>query len=500
MMNENSNFKRKKNNIMQFRKIPKIIFRSLILIGIIFGLFGNTLAQVTSPLWDYPIDLTQASSSTNAIDPIILCDQYQNTHILWGDRDEMPALYYMNDVSGEWSAPIDVIANINNTTLMMRLSGVIQDNPDFLHVLWVDEYLSAVLNYSRVALSEASDPRAWKHPLPIAFGIQNGSIDVDGNGILHVVYGVSGADYPEVLINYIYSDDYGDTWSTPVKILSKKVPVPSDSTAFIDVDDKMRIHVGISIRSQNYGEYSEVGYLQSINGGSSWGDYRLIDDIGTAYQGVNLLTPYSFEGDEIHLTWHDPRRMHQWSQDGGLTWSDPKEIMPLGAAFGGSNGLTKDNQGTIHVVTAENRGVFSANWDGSRWGVPERIEDRLFDPHGQNITICQGNKLQVVYDDRSNTQNIWYSYKIVNSPHINQQVIGTSTEIQKVDPNKNSDTENIEEAQFESDNTEFIGEVDLRNLPIDEQVLANPIIPILIASLLVTVLILVVSIIRRKLI
>jgi hypothetical protein len=489
-----------KKNYIKLRKISILILRSLILIGIIFGLVGNTLAQVTSPLWNYPIDLTQASSSTNAIDPIILCDQYQNTHILWGDRDEMPALYYMNDVSGDWSAPIDVIANRISTTLIMRLYGVIQDDPDFLHLLWVDEYLSATLNYSRVALSEASDPRAWKHPLPIAYGIQNGSIDVDDNGVLHVAYGVSGVDYSEVIINYINSDDHGDTWSTPTKIFSKKVPVPSDSTALIEVDDKMRIHVGISIRSQNYGEYSEVGYLQSINGGSNWGDYLLIDDIGTAYQGVNLLTPYSFEGDEIHLTWHNPDRMHQWSQDGGLTWSDPKEIMSLGAAFGGSNGLTKDSQGTVHVVTAENEGVFSANWDGSRWGVPERIENRQFDPHGQNITICQGNKLQVVYDDRSDTQNIWYSFKIVNSPHISQQIIRTSTEIQKLDPNENSDTENIEQAQFESDNTEFISEDDHRNLPINEQVPTNPIIPILIASLLVSVLILVVSIVRRKLI
>lgn len=485
-------------NQVRFRNIYKCIIATSLIVGLFFGLFGNILAQVTSPMWDYPIDLTQASSSTNAIDPIILCDKYQNTHILWGDRDELPALFYMNDVSGEWSAPVDVIANKSNTTLIMRLSAAVQNNPDILHVLWIDEYISGVLNYSRVDLSNASDPRAWINPVPIAIGVENGSIDVDDNGILHVAYGVSGIGSSEVLINYIFSADNGISWSPPVRIFSIRVPFPSDPITNLDVDDKGRIHVGISIRSQAYGEYSEIGYLRSLDGGSDWSDYRLIDDIGTAFQGVNLLTPYAFEGDEIHLTWHDPRRMHQWSQDGGSTWSDPVEIMPLGAAFGGSNGLTKDSKGTIYVVTAENGGVFSASWEGSRWGIPERIEDRFIDPHGQNISICQGNKLQIIYDDRSDTQKIWYSYRIVNAPNIDQKPISTSIEAQVPGTNANTDNAQNEEVPSENINTELFSGSEIPTLSIYDRAPSNPIIPIMIAAGIVTGLILVVVLLRRR--
>lgn len=480
------------------RKIQKFALSIIFFTGLFFGFFGDKIAQVTSPMWDYPIDLTQASSSTNAIDPVILCDQYQNTHVLWGDRDEMPALYYMNDVSGDWSAPVDVIANRDNTILIMRLSAALQKNPDMLHVLWIDEYINGVLNYSHVALSDANDPRAWIDPVPIAGGVENGSLDVDKNGDLHVVYGVSGIDSYEVLINYIHSSDKGNTWSPPVRIFSKKVPFPSDPIALLDVDDKGRIHVGISIRSQDYGEYSEIGYIRSLDDGSSWSEYLLIDDVGTAFQGVNLLAPYAFEGDEVHLTWHDPRRLHQWSQDGGSTWSDPIEIFPLGAAFGGSNGLAKDSRGTLHVVTAENGGVFSASWDGSRWGILERIEDRSIDPHGQNISICQGNKIQVVYDDRSDTQKIWYSYRNVNAPRIVQTPIRALNEIQTPDSAQNAEYINSEESQFENNSSEFSSRSEQQILSNSFGVPSNPLTPILIASGIVTGLIFIIVIIRRK--
>ncbi len=456
------------------------------------------MAQVTSPMWDYPIDLTQASSSTNAIDPVILCDQYQNTHILWGDRDEMPALYYMNDVSGDWSAPVDVIASRNNAILIMRLSAALQNDPDILHVLWIDEHINGVLNYSNVAMSDASDPRAWLDPIPIATGVENGSLDVDNNGNLHLVYGVSGIDSSEVLINYIFSVDSGNTWSPPSRIFSKKVPFPSDPNTMLDVDDKGRIHVGISIRSQDYGEYSEIGYIRSIDDGNSWSEYLLIDGVGTAFQGVNLLTPYAFDGDEIHLTWHDPRRMHQWSQDGGSSWSDPIEIMPLGAAFGGSNGLAKDSQGTLYVVTAENGGVYSASWDGSRWGIPERIEDRSIDPHGQKISICQGNKVQILYDDRSDTQKIWYSYRIVNAPRNVQIPIRTSNETLTLESTQNSENIDGENSQSENNGSKFSNGSEQQIFATNYRSPSNPLIPIFIASGIVTGLIFVVVLIRRK--
>lgn len=441
------------------------------------------------------MDMTQSSTSSNALFPLVLCDQYQNTHIIWSDRVGESALYYMNDISGDWSAPMDVITNADDIRLMIKLSAVIDDNTDMLHVLWVDQWIKGVLHYSQVPLSEASDPRAWVKVVPLAIGTENGSIDVDPNGILHVVYGTSGDDNLEVGIEYIQSTDGGDTWSTPINVVSKKVPFPSDPYAEIAVDDNGRIHVGLTYRSQDYGSYSEIGYVRSVDGGISWGEYELIDNLGTAWQGVSTITPYAFGENEIHLTWHDPRRMHRWSNDGGSTWSESDQVMPLGAAFGGPNALTKDSSGAVHIVMAINGGVYSARWDGSMWGPAERIEDREIDPHGQEIGICQGNKLQVVYDDRNDSQKIWYSHRTVDSPKINRKSMPVPTPI----PNETDSGEFIIQPLPTSD-----GEIDqsspepLEILEDTDQSPANPLTPMVFAAGIVTVLIMLVILFKRR--
>ena len=474
--------------------ITRYSLRALLLLGIFFFQSSVILAQVTSPIWRNPIDMTQASTSSNALFPLVLCDQYQNTHILWSDRFGESALYYMNDISGDWSAPMDVITNGDDIRNMIKLSAVIDDSTDILHVLWVDQWIKGVLHYSQVPISEASNPRAWMKSVPLALGTENGSIDVDPEGNLHLVYGTSGDDNLEVGIDYIRSSDSGETWSTPIIVVAKKVPFPSDPYAEIAVDETGRVHVGITYRSQDYGSFSEVGYARSVDGGFTWSDYELIDDLGTAWQGVSTISPYAFGENDIHLTWHDPRRMHRWSNDGGSTWSEPDQIMTLGAAFGGANALTQDSSGAVHLVTAINEGVYSARWDGSMWGPPERIEDREIDPHGQEIAICQGNKLQVVYDDRNDSQKIWYSYRTVDAPRLNRQPMPlTDPSMTEVSSSASSPTPAPENENSLQESQESIEIPENAN-----QNPANPLTPLLIASGIVTALIIIVILFKLR--
>lgn len=481
---------------MNYRiRIAQKSLRAILLLGIFFFQSSVIFAQVTSPIWRSPVDMTQSSTSSNALFPLVLCDQYQNTHIIWSDRSGESALYYMNDISGDWSAPMDVITNGDDIRLMIKLSAVIDDNTDTLHVLWVDQWIKGVLHYSQVPISEASNPRAWVNSVPLAMGTENGSIDVDPDGNLHVVYGTSGDDNLEVGIDYIRSMDGGDSWSTPINVVSKRVPYPSDPYAEIAVDDNGRFHVGVTYRSQDYGSYSEVGYVRSVDGGTTWGDYEMIDDLGTAWQGVSTIVPYAFGENEIHLTWHDPRRMHRWSNDGGSSWSESDQVMALGAAFGGPNALTQDSSGAVHIVTAINGGVYSARWDGSMWGPPERIEDREIDPHGQEIGICQGNKLQIVYDDRNDSQKIWYSNRIVDSPTVNRKSMPLPTQM----PEEIDNGELTIQPTATSD-----GEADQNSLqptrfPEDtDQSPANPLTPMAIAAGIVIALIVTVILFKRS--
>jgi hypothetical protein len=187
--------------------------------------------------------------------------------------------------------------------------------------------------------------------------------------------------------------------------------------------------------------------------------------------------------------------MHRWSNDGGSTWSEPDQVMRLGAAFGGPNALTQDSSGAIYIVTAINEGVYSARWDGSMWGPPERIEDRDIDPHGQEIAICQGNKLQVIYDDRNDSQNIWYSSRTVDAPRLDRQ---PQTLPVPATGDGTSNISTIVATPVASDDGSPTAPIPIEFPNNADQSPANPLTPLLIASGFVIALILVIIVVKRR--
>ena len=421
MSKVNSTLRFPYSDIMRTHKrLWHLLIRTLFIVGVMFVWNRPSEAQTPPTDWSQPTDMTEVSTATNSLFPILLCDRYQNTHLLWTDRSEGgAAIFYRHDRDGSWSAPMDVLAV--SDPVLTRLSAAISSQDDTIYLLWVNDWIGGNLYYSQASLLNTGNPRDWSPPRLLASGAESGSVAADLEGNIHVVYDASDSEGYQLVVNYIRSEDGGATWSNPITAFSIVTSVPSRVLSRITADDAGRIHVGIFVRSEEYGVYSEIGYVRSLYGGRIWSDYLLIDDLGTAFQGVSTLAPYAFGENEIHLTWHDPRRMHQWSSDGGTTWSEPIEIMPLGAAFGGPNALVKDEAGTVHVVTVVKGGVYSASWNGARWSPPTQIDDRPIDPHAQFISVCQGNQLHVVYDDRNDNGNIWHASRQVDAPHIERQ-------------------------------------------------------------------------------
>jgi hypothetical protein len=382
--------------------------------------------QTANLVWTNPVDITGGVSvNTNQYDTLA-CDPYQNVHLFWADQSEYgAAIFYRNNAGGDWSFPSDILA-VRDTNVNYLRSAISTD-PDMVHLSWVNLTFNGVMYYSNASLSKAGEPSEWLPPYVIATGVSNSDIDVDPSGNIHLVY--SSSD--EVGINndvyHMISSDSGTTWTEPELIFSRTFAQPSFIQVWEDIDGKGRVHVGLTMRSQEYGLTSEVGYMRTIDDGGSWDEYKLLDNKGTAWQGVAWIEPFAFGDDEIHLTWHDPRRMHSWSMDGGKTWSQPEEIMALGAAFGGPNELTKDSLGTVHVVTAVADGVYSAEWKNQRWSTPEQIDTRHIDPHGQHITTCGGNKLHVTYYDRVGDETVWYSTRELRAPSIESKPIPQPT-------------------------------------------------------------------------
>ncbi len=190
------------------------------------------------------------------------------------------------------------------------------------------------------------------------------------------------------------------------------------------IDDAGVMHLTYNIRSFEYGAYSEAGYLTSKDAGQTWTQDTRIGGKSTTSPGLDYLGVYTF-GDEIHLTWHEPARMHQYSTDGGVTWSKPMEIVSLGAAFGGYNKIVKDSGGNLRAITGVADGLYAVPFRNGGWLPPEQIDNRYLDPHYWNMVVCGGNKLSAVFTDRLGEEHVWYFTRQLPVAAIARQPIPT---------------------------------------------------------------------------
>lgn len=389
------------------------------------GRVESVAAQSTE--WSCPISLLD-SSEMSAGSPVLLCDPYQNTHALWVEQSTTEALiYYSTEIGGAWSPANDIFV-----APAVRLLDATVTPDATLHLVWVSG--EQELLYSRAPLDRASDARAWQASGSLAQGLGvitnvqsgGGTIRSDSQGNLHVVFQKPNDDAAmSHTLYYLRSEDGGKSWSTPISILELQAPEPSYVSAGLEIDDSGRIHLVWDMRSREYASYSQLGYTRSTDDGRTWSDSRVLAD-GNGPFGAAMPSVFAFGDNEVHLTWDTPDRLHQWSYDGGETWSTPILIMDLGAAFGGFNKLAKDSSGRLHVVAATGDGVYHASWDGRAWNPKEAIDTRFFDPHGQQLVVCQGNRLHVAFWDRTGDQTVWYATRQVDALPLERQPLPES--------------------------------------------------------------------------
>lgn len=382
-------------------------------------------AQNNISQWSPPVNFSNVADLVSYA-PVLLCDDKQNTHMFWAERGDTEAfIYYSTDASGSWSQPIDIIASQRVDLLHVAIT------PDErVHLIWVIGNFGDLV-YTSAPLAEARDTRKWAVPraldsdVNVLSNVYSGSnmLFADSAGNLHLVYsrpndsnGISNSLY------YRRSPDGGDTWSSPSQIVTIVAPEPSSMTGNVSVDGAGRVHVVWEVRSYEYQSFSQLGYFRSVDGGATWeGGMELAT--GSRPFGVAMAAVYTFDRDEVHLTWDVPARLHRWSNDGGQTWSSTSQIIDLGAAYGGHNKLAKDSAGILHAVAAVGAGVYHTAWRDGSWEPGEAIDTRSFDPHGQQLVVCQGNRLHVAYYDRTAENEIWYSSRTVDAPERVRQAI-----------------------------------------------------------------------------
>jgi hypothetical protein len=398
---------------------PQILLRILILF--LFAWFQSPYLPASaqeSSEWPSPINFSKQRDSFSWA-PVLTCDQYHNTHAFWVEQEPQRNVIFTSSYLGDhWSEPNDIL--LTNGVRFLN-NSISRDN--YAYLTWVN-YVKGSLFFAKTHLAHVSDPRKWVGPDIITDDVDSVGMAVDSKNTIHIVYSTSDEDNLKHETFYIYSSDHGQNWSPPTSIWKYPATVPSAIDLVLKIDPQDHLYIAYTLGSFTYGKYREVGLLRSLDTGRTWIIPNKIIS-STTPPGVAVANVYAFGNNEVHLTYDIPERMHMWSKDGGVTWSKPELIVDLGAAFGGYNQLAKDSLGKIHVITAVADGVYHAEWDGMKWGIAEKIDDRYIDPHNQQMSICNGQKLDILYDDRTGENEVWYITKDLGTPKLTQSAVPT---------------------------------------------------------------------------
>ena len=258
---------------MKLNRLRYLAQVSLLLIVTLACAIG-VQAQSGGTKWSAPTDLGQSSNTDYGAWGVILCDQYQNAHIVWSDMARNgAALFYSTDAEGSWSLPADVIMQPGQGIL--RTAAAISNKTDTLHVAWVDDEMGSNVYHSKSPLQTTRNAHSWSTPVLLSSQHPGEvSMTIDQAGVLHVIYPAYLDGYQLGLYLHSIRRRRHDIGSDPVTVYITTAPVLSGISLRSAIDAAGRLHVGVAIRSAKYGIYSEVGYLRSPDGGRTWTPYR----------------------------------------------------------------------------------------------------------------------------------------------------------------------------------------------------------------------------------
>lgn len=412
----------------------KSIQFSLFLIA--FLLFWNSGSQGSHPVhaqggtvaWGEPIPLS--NSSIQAWQPTIAADLAGNVHIMWSQSTQLErpvgygdTLYYTRWDGKKWITPVDVLVS-PETGLGAEFPEITVTPDGTLHAIWGTGGVNSRLYYSRAPACCAEDPRNWSKPIMIGIGVNETSALLhDSEGRLYGMY--ASLDFKEPV--FLRSDDGGNTWSKPIRIVSG-IRQNDEYTAYprMALDGRGVLHAVWTIMPF---PGRRIVYVQSPDRGTTWTEPVFIDEYSPEKYldgfGPFLIDVEAVGEQEIHLTWDGAptvERHHVWSRDGGKTWSEPDTFIPELTGGGRAlwNDMVADSQNTLHAVSIKQ--PWHVQWLGNGWTPSTPIGQRGF-AENMRITVSEGYILHVVWLEvvEGIPSVVYYNRGITQAPPLPKQ-------------------------------------------------------------------------------
>ncbi|MGD9100327.1 MAG: sialidase family protein [Anaerolineae bacterium] len=352
--------------------------------------------QVTYAYWDgqsWSVPNDVVPPSADIVRNAVATDLAGNVHLLFGGSvyDYNLALYHQKArISEAWSAAVwSRPHRINQGASYM--GDIAADSQGNIHLIYDD------------ALGQAEDGKAARSD-----------------------------------IFYRRSSDGGQIWSTPINFYPE--PLTGSARSYLEIDSSDVLHVtwdeGWDRLTGIQADTFHSVYVFSSDWGETWSPPTIIDYPDNM---VRQLTVGSDGRGGVMLVWRTSLRdeiFYQWSADGGRSWGAPAAIPAIFARVWTTPfdmyDLAADSAGHIHLLVVGREtpdrlaetGVYHLVWDGAGWSTPTKVfaSQDVHHPEYPKIIVQEGNRLHAAWFTREGSQweetdrLVWYSQSQSSAP------------------------------------------------------------------------------------
>jgi hypothetical protein len=418
------------------------------------GRFAPAFGQGEAVRWEKPVRLSDPNWM--AWFPDVVADDAGNVIVVWAGgtrrgQTAFDALMLTRWQGSAWSTPVDVqaVPIVNNESYAVRNSITLDRYGDVLATFRVP----IILYFSKAPMAQATSAQVWASPRRLSgSGVAYyNELGVDSEGRIHVVWSeIVTAPSCEGCadIFYRFSDDDGETWSSPVNLarspghdsLKPHLWIGKGGWLYVTWQESEGLFVG-------GGKPAGVRLARSPDRGRTWREPVWITAtvgtpqqavIGEDGQGTLLLVWRVAEGPGVYF---------QRSRDHGETWTSPTllpgfQARPWTQIPYDDYDIAADSLGRLHfagvgAVGAEGQlGVWHLMWDGTTWQGPFLVSTGRNFPEWTRLAVSEGRRLHLVWFERDpeNMYNsdaarytVWYSTALTDAPPVRRTPVPTPT-------------------------------------------------------------------------